>query len=495
MENQLGLAVAALLLIPSVLFLLINSFKNSKKYKNLPPSPPSLPVIGHLHHLGTELPHRALQKLAKKYGPLMHLRLGNVLAIVVSSREGAKELLKSRDPLCADRPESIGSEIMWYDYRDIIFSPYNDYWRQMRKICMIELLSTKNVRSFSSIRQDEALKMIESIRATSGQPVNFTETILAFTCAITCRTAFGKVMTGRHTLSELLKKAAAMAAGYELADLFPALSLFSMNKYKLLKMRREMDSILDVIVEEHELKQRGEFGGEDIVDVLLRLKQTGDLQFPIERDNIKAVIFDVFSAGSETSSTTVDWAMAELMQNPRVMAKVQAELREAFKGKKEIDESDIQSLNYLKLVIKETLRLHPPFPMLLRATREESELNGYTIPHKAKIIVNNWAMGRDPEYWHEPESFQPERFETISKDFLGNNFEYLPFGAGKRICPGLHFGLANVELPLAQLLYHFDWKFPQGMTAKDIDLTETEGLALSRKNGLFIVPTTYNPSS
>ncbi|KAK4382536.1 cytochrome [Sesamum angolense] len=490
-----------LLLLSSFIFFLIKLWKKSespRKYEKLPPSPPKLPVIGHLHHLVGGLPHHALRRVAQKYGPVLHLQLGEVSAVVISSREATKEVVKVQDPACADRPESIGSKIMWYDYTDIAFSPYNEYWRQMRKICILELLSAKNVKSFGSIRQDEVSRLVKSLRSSSGEAVNLTEKVFAFTSSITCRAAFGKVMRDRDALIAMLKKAVTMAGGFELADLFPSFKLLhvlSWNKYKLLRMRRKLDTILDVIVEEHKLKQSGEFGGEDIVDVLLRMQKNGELEFPITNDNIKAVIFDMFSAGTETSSTTIDWAMAELMRNPGVMAKVQAEVRQAFKGKTKVEESDVQALKYLKLVIKETFRLHPPIPLLPRACRDECKVNGYSIPLKSKVMINIWAMGRDPEYWHQPETFQPERFENSSTDFLGNSFEYIPFGAGRRICPGMNFGLANVELPLAQLLYHFDWKMPAGMSADDIDMTEAEGIAVSRKNGLFLVPTVYNPSN
>ncbi|KAL3844098.1 hypothetical protein ACJIZ3_001501 [Penstemon smallii] len=496
MEIQLLFNFTALLLFSSFIFLLIKSWKkpnSPNKYKNLPPSPPKLPVIGHLHHLVGGLPHHGLARVAKKYGPILHLQLGEVSAVVISSREATKEVVKVQDPACADRPESIASKIMWYDYTDIAFSPYNEYWRQMRKICILELLSAKNVKSFGSIRQDEVSRLIKSIQ--SGEAIDLTEKIFAFTSSITSRAAFGKVMRDRDTLIAMLKKGVSMAGGFELADLFPSFKLFhvlSWNKNKLLKMRGKLDSILDLILDEHKLKQSGEFGGEDIVDVLIRMQKNGELQFPITNNNIKAVIFDMFSAGTETSSTTIDWAMAELMRNPRAMTKVQAEVRQAFKGKEGVvEESDVQSLKYLKLVIKETFRLHPPIPLLPRACRDECTVGGYSIPLKSKVMINIWSMGRDPEYWHEPENFEPERFENTSTDFMGNNFEYIPFGAGRRICPGMNFGLANVELPLAQLLYNFDWKMPNGMTPSDIDMTEAEGIAVSRKNGLFLVPTAF----
>ena len=203
---------------------------------------------------------------------------------------------------------------------------------------------------------------------------------------------------------------------------------------------------------------------------------------------------DVFAGGTETSSTTVEWAMSEMIRNPGVMAKAQSEIRNAFRGKNTIEETDIQRLQYLRSVIKETLRLHPPIPMLIpRECREECEIDGYIIPVKTRVLVNAWAIGRDPEYWDDAESFKPERFENSSIDFNGSHFEYLPFGAGRRICPGIAFGLANVELPLALLLYHFDWRLPNGLDSNDLDMTETVVITASRANNLRLLATIYDP--
>ncbi|GFQ04362.1 cytochrome p450 71d13 [Phtheirospermum japonicum] len=488
------------LLFSSFIFLLIITklWKKTKRYQNLPPSPPTLPVIGHLHHLLGGLPHHALRRVTQKYGPVVHLRTGQVSVVVISSRQAAKEVLKNQDPACADRPQSIGLKIMWYNYTNIAFSPYNEYWRQMRKICILELLSAKNVRSFGSIRQDEASCLLRSLR--SGEAVDLTAKINTFISSITCRATFGKVVRDREALLAMLKKAVVMAGGFDVADFFPSSNLLyalSWNRHKLLRMRRKVDAILDGILEEYKLKQSGDqLGSEDILDVLLRMQKNEELEFPITNDTIKAVIFDMFSAGTETSSTLLDWTMAELMRNPRVMAKAQADIREAFKGKKTIEESDIHALKYLKLVIKETLRLHPPSPLLLRACRDECKANGYSIPLKSKVLVNIWSMGRDPEYWPEPETFRPERFENSTVDFLGNHFEFIPFGSGKRICPGINFAFANVELPLALLLYHFDWEMPKGMKAPDdIDMTEVAGISALRKVHLFLVPIAYEPST
>ncbi|KAG8375472.1 hypothetical protein BUALT_Bualt10G0103400 [Buddleja alternifolia] len=297
MEIQLPFSLTTLVLFSSFMFLLSKIWKKSKSpkiYEKLPPSPPKLPVIGHIHHLVGGLPHQALARVTKKFGPFLHLQLGEISMVVVSSRETAKEVLKVQDPACADRPESIGSKIMWYDAKDMVFSPYNEFWRQLRKICILELLSAKNVKSFGSIRQDEVSRLIKSVRSSSGEAVNLTEKIFGFTSSITCRAAFGKVMRDRDTVITMLKNAVSVAGGFELADLFPSnklLNALSWNKHKLLRMRRKLDTILDDIIEEHKLKQSGEFGGEDIVDVMIRMQQNGELKFPITNENIRAIIF------------------------------------------------------------------------------------------------------------------------------------------------------------------------------------------------------------
>jgi cytochrome P450 len=188
--------------------------------------------------------------------------------------------------------------------------------------------------------------------------------------------------------------------------------------------------------------------------------------------------------------------MSEMMRNPRVLMKAQAQIRQAFKGKTKIQDNDIQDLSYLKSVIKETLRLHPPAALLMpRECREACEIDGYDIPVKTQVFVNAWAIGRDPAYWHDAESFIPERFDNSSIDYKGtNNFEFIPFGAGRRMCPGISFGLVNTELPLAQLLYHFDWKLPGKMKPEDLDMTEAFGGIVERKNHLHLIPTSFSPA-
>nr|XP_027083624.1 premnaspirodiene oxygenase-like [Coffea arabica] len=295
-----------------------------------------------------------------------------------------------------------------------------------------------------------------------------------------CRAAFGRVSKDNYeAVLPLIKELTSLSGTFDISDL-----------------------VLDCIIDKHidNLAKTetaiGESDQEDLIDVLLRVKESGDLHFPITNSIIKAVIIDVFSGGIETSTTTVEWAMSELIRNPRVMVKAQSEIRKAFIAKRTIEETDIQELKYLKSVIKETLRLHPPIPMLIPGEcRRETEIDGYIIPIKTRVIINAWAIGRDLEYWDDPECFRPERFENSSIDFNGTHFEYIPFGAGRRICSGISFGLANVELPLALLLYHFDWKLPNGLKPCDLDVTETMGVTAPRKNHLHLYDASLDASA
>ncbi|KAM4077682.1 hypothetical protein ACJW30_12G157700 [Castanea mollissima] len=506
MAHQLSLAFTTFLILLSLFWLLkvCRRIKPQKKVQELPPGPRKLPLIGNLHNLIGSLPHHALQQLAGEHGPLMHLQLGEISAIVVSSPRLAREVMQTHDLAFAQRPEILAPKIISYGGSDIAFSPYGDYWRQMRKVCMLELLSAKRVKSFSSLREEEISNLIESIHSSSGSPINFTEKICFLTSSIVCRTAFGTKCKDQDEFTLLTRDSAALAGGFDIADLFPSkkfLHVVSGLKFKLEKIHGKVDKILDKIINDHRENPmsaetgKDELWKEDLVDVLLRLQLSGSLEFPITTNNIKVVILDMFAAGTDTSSTVIDWAMSEMMRQPRVLEKAQAEIRRAFNGKKQFHEKDIQNLSYLKLVIKETLRLHPPVAMLLpRECREPCEIDGYEIPLKTKVIVNAWAIGRDPALWHDAESFIPERFANSSIDFNGTHLEYIPFGAGRRMCPGITFGMVNVELPLAQLLYHFDWELPGRMRPEDLDMTEFFGAVVRRKNNLYLVAAPYSPS-
>ncbi|XP_027342819.1 cytochrome P450 71D9-like [Abrus precatorius] len=472
--------------------------KKSDSTPNLPPGPWKLPVIGNIHNLaGSSLPHHRLRDLAAKYGPLMYLKLGEVPTIVVSSSKYAREVLKTHDLTFASRPIVLAPKIMGYDSLDIAFAPYGDYWRQLKKIFALELLCSKRVQSFQPIREEVFSNFIKRVASEEGSPINLTEEVMSALFTTTSRTAVGKKCRHHEKLIEVVKDATEVAGGFDLADLYPSakwLQHISGTKSRLEKLHQKADNILQMIISEHrEFKSRakeeqGEEVGEALLDVLLKG------EFCLSDDSIKAQIWDIFGGGSDTSSVTITWAMAEMIRNPSIMKRVQAEVREVFKKEGKPNESGLENLKYLKCVVKETLRLHPPGPLLLpRECGQACEIKGYHIPMKSKVMVNVWAIARDPEHWNEPERFYPERFMESSIDYRGNNFEFLPFGSGRRMCPGLTFGVLNVEYALALLTYHFDWKLPNGMKSEDLDMSEVFGITVRQKDDLVLIPKTFHP--
>ncbi|KDP36253.1 hypothetical protein JCGZ_09818 [Jatropha curcas] len=487
------------------IFIALRIWKKSKSNStlNLPPGPKKLPLIGNIHNLAGYLPYHRLRDLSNEYGPIMHLQLGEINSIVVSSPELAKEVMKTHDINFAYRPFVLAGDIVSYKCKDIAFAPYGEYWRQLRKMCSLELLTAKRVQSFKSIREEEGSKLLQSISSSSGSPVNFSKMTSSLTYSIISRAAFGKVCQGEEVFVPAVVKLTEAGRSISLADVYPSVKLFntfSVVRRNVEKIHSEVDKIVENIVKEHKERKRVEDIGmkskeeEDLVDVLLKFQENGDVDSSLSDESVKAVILDMFIAGSDTSSTTLEWAMSEMMKNPSIMEKAQAEVRKVFGSKGKVDEAGLHELSYLKLVIKETLRLHPPVPLLLpRENKENVVIEGYDIPAKSKVVVNAWAIARDPKYWDEAERFYPERFINSSIDFKGANFEFIPFGAGRRMCPGMIFGLASVELPLAQLLYHFDWKLPGGQKPEDLDMSEDLGGTATRSNALYLIPTPYIP--
>lgn len=424
----------------------------------------------------------------------MHLQLGEVSTVIVSTPEAAKEIMRTHDSIFAFRPLLLAPDIISYGGAGIAFAPYGDYWRQMRKICGSVLLNSKRVESFQSIREEEVLHLLEFIRANIGLPINLGEQIFSMTYGMTARVAFGNKCKEHEALITAVREGAEATGGFAVADVFPSvkiLHVISGMRPKLEKIHRELDKILENIVKDHKAsKSKGKDRANDLLSVLLNLQELGDLEVPLTNDHIKAVMLDIFTAGSETSSSTVEWAMSEMVKTPRVMEKAQAEVRQVFGAKGNVDETSLQQLKFLKAVIKETLRLHPPIPLLLpKECSESCEINGYGIPVKTKVIVNAWAIGRDPKHWTEAETFYPERFIDSSIDYRGANFEFIPFGGGRRICPGIAFATPNIELPLAQLLFHFNWKLPED----GLDMTENFGATVRKKKELHLIPAPYYP--
>ncbi|PKU79001.1 premnaspirodiene oxygenase-like [Dendrobium catenatum] len=496
MESPLLSILLPFILCTLLLILLIKklTLHQTSNPTNFPPGPWKLPIIGNLHQLLGKHPHRRLHDLAKSYGPLLHLRLGEINLIVITSSEFVRDIFKTHDLKFASRPKLMAGKIILYNYADLGLAPYGNTWSKLRKICTVELFSLKRVMSFKYIREEEGNNLVEKIMTAKRSPVNLSEMFLSLTNVTIARAAFGKGSSQQKRFLLAIKKMYDYFSGFNVIDLFPSWSFvgeISGLRHGMEKVHKEMDGILNEIIEEHEMKKSDEDDiNEDLVDVLLRIKRNGEMDLSLTMENVKAVILDLFLAGSDPSSTTLVWAMTELIRHPKVMQKAQLEVRKALNGKIRIEEGDMHKLPYINQVIKETLRLHPPGPLLVpRLCCETIELAGYTIPVESRVVINVWAMMRDPKYWEDPEIFQPERFEEKAIDLSVTNFEFTPFGGGRRICPGMSFALASMELWLAQLLFYFDWELPGGRSPHELDVEEAFGLTLTRKNDLCLVAT------
>ncbi|CAL5441236.1 unnamed protein product [Camellia sinensis] len=454
----------------------------STDHKNLPPpSPPKLPIVGNLHQLGL-FPHCSLRSLAQKYGPLMQLHFGSVPVLVVSSAVAAREIMKTHDLAFSSRPKTSIATRLTYNSKDVGFSPYGEYWRQVRSICVLHLLSNRRVQSFRNVREEETALMIE----------------------VALGRKYGGTKGGRR-FKELLVMVGELLGAFNEGDYIPWLAW--MNRIngldaKVESVFKEVDEFLEGVVEEHvDRRQRqgsdsvhiGSESKHDFVDLLLQIQQENTAGPPIHRDTIKALILDMFGAGTDTIFTTMEWTMAELLKHPQIMKKLQNEVRKIGKGKLNITEDDLENMYYLRAVIKESLRMHPPVPLLVpRESIQDAKVMDYDIVAGTQVIVNAWAIARDPLSWEDPEEFRPERFLNSSIDFKGHNFEFIPFGAGRRGCPGILFAMNVDELALASVVHKFNLSLPDGVSGKDLDMTEAAGSTIHKKNPLIVVPTPYS---
>ncbi|KAE8009552.1 hypothetical protein FH972_005983 [Carpinus fangiana] len=462
----------------SLLFFIsfLYAFKRIRSGKpNLPPSPPKLPIIGNLHQLGT-LPYRSLHALSNKYGPLMFLNLGHTPTLVVSSGDMAREMLKTHDVVFSNRPKITAANALLYGCTDVGFSPYGEYWRQARRICVLELLSLKRVQSFQYVREEEIEVLMKKIRksCSKGNSVDLSKMLMATSNNIVSRCVLGKTFEeeeGKSTFEHLSRRIMVHLGAFCFGDFFPFLGWIDVLTGFIPSLKatfRELDALFDQAIEEHKT---------------------------FETDDDERKDLDMFVGGTDTTSTTLEWLMAELIKHPNVMKRAQEEVRRVVGKKSKIDVNDINQMHYLKCILKETLRLHPPVPLSVpRETSTSVKFRGYDIPQKTRVFLNIWAIQRDPTLWERPEEFLPERFKDTAVDFNRQEFEFIPFGGGRRRCPGLTFGVASIEYVTANILYWFDWRLPSGSAReKDLDMSEVNGLTVSKKIPLFLVPTLHSP--
>ncbi|WJX88756.1 hypothetical protein P8452_70808 [Trifolium repens] len=477
----------------------------SKTNLNQLPFPPKLPIIGNLHQLGT-LPHRSLRDLSLKYGNMMLLQLGQKPnpTLVVTSADVAMEIMKNHDKVFSNRPQHIAPKILLYGCTEVGFGLYGKIWKQKRKLCVGELLNMKSVQLSYPIREEEVEELVNKLREASSNDecVNLSEMIISTINNIVCICALGRKYeeASEGSLKVLARKVMIYLQAFVVGDYFPSLSWIDVLSGKIRDIKdtfQALDGFFDQVIEERlalKKMENNQFKKKGFVDILLQLQEDGMLGFEFSNNDIKGLLMDMFVGATDTTSATLEWTISELMRNPTVMKKVQEEVRRVVGNKSKVEENDINEMHYLKCVVKESLRLHPATPLMApRETISSVNLNGYDIPEKTMVFVNSWAIQRDPKNWENPEEFMPERFENNIVNFIGQDFQFIPFGFGRRGCPGMHFGVTTVEYVLASLLYWFNWKLPTetNLGKQDIDMNEVFGLVTTKKEPLHLKPIAF----
>ncbi|OMP02204.1 Cytochrome P450 [Corchorus capsularis] len=495
---------------PRVFFTLVGLFavlwyswtfiKSSKGKPPSPPGPRGLPLVGNLPFLQPEL-HSYFADLARTYGPVVKLQLGSKIGILVTSPSAAREVLKDQDIIFANRDVPVAGMIATGG-RDIVWNPYGPEWRMLRKVCVLKMLSNSTLDKVYSLRRKEVRDTVSYLNSKAGSAVNISEQMFLTILNVVTNMLWGGTFEGdarasigaefRHAISEVTE----ILGLPNVSDFFPVLAPLDLQGLmkRMGKPVEKLNGIIEKIIDQRLKLEQSESGStsstgefKDFLQFLIQLKDEEDSNPPMTMNHIKALLLDMVVGGSDTSSNSIEFTMAEVINKPEVMRKAQQELDEVVGKDNIVEESHIHKLPYLLAIMKESLRLHPVLPLLVpHRPTEACTVGGYAIPKDCRVFVNAWAIHRDPSVWENPQEFNPERFLNSKWDFSGSDFNYFPFGSGRRICAGIAMAERMVLYSVATLLHSFDWEVPEG---KKLDLTEKFGIVLKLENPLVAIPT------
>ncbi|XP_077224286.1 strychnine-10-hydroxylase-like isoform X2 [Tasmannia lanceolata] len=443
--------------------------------------------------------------MADNSGPAFTIRLGMERAVVVNTWELAKECFTTNDKVLASRPRSAVGKYMGYDFAMIGYAPYGPYWRELRKIAMLEFLSNRKVEALMPVRTmevDLCIKDLYGLRDQNpGLPVKvemkqkFEDfTFNALLMMIARKRYFGKSVGSdegearqfqhaMHSLSDL-------RGVFVLSDFIPLMKWIDIQgcKKAMKRIAESLDSIVVGWIEEHRRSRKSESednSEHDFIDVMLSVLENVQLPGYDTDTIIKATSLALILAGTHTTSVTLTGVLSLLLKNPHILKKAQDELDIHVGKDRQVEESDIKNLVYLQAIVKETMRLYPAAPLALpHLAMEDCDVGGLHIPAGTRVLVNIWKLQRDPRVWSDPHEFQPERFLTSHKEVeaRGQHYEFIPFGTGRRACPGTSFALHVMHLMLARLLQSFDLETQSGMT-------ESLGLTIPKATPLEVLLT------
>ncbi|KAL5847315.1 hypothetical protein ACOSQ3_010839 [Xanthoceras sorbifolium] len=483
------------------LFLLKLFLQKHANTKKTPPTPPGLPFIGHLHMLKQPL-HKTLHQISEKYGHVFSLQFGTRKVLVVSSPSAVEECFTKNDIIFANRPRSLAGKHLNYNYSTIGFASYGDLWRNLRRFTTLELFYTSRLAMFSGIRIEEVRLVVKQIfQDASDQDlkVELSSKFMDVAFNIMLRLIAGKRYYGKDIVDEEAKQFRdimweyqQLSASSNLVDFLPLLRWvdFQRVESRMIKLKKKIDYFMELLLKEHRTRRsksalqlndqsdtdKGEMK-KTLIDVKLSLQEKEpELYTDL---NIKAVILAMLIAGTETSSSTMDWAMALLLNHPEKLERVVAEMDAKVGFDHLLVESELEKLNNLQNVITETLRLYPPAPLLLpHESAEDCTVCGYDVPQGTMLFANLWTLQRDPKLWVDAERFMPERFDGGE---ISEGYKLIPFGAGRRICPAAAFGRRVVGLGLGALLQCFEWN---RVGKEDVNMEEKSALTNPRAQPL-----------
>ncbi|XP_019100303.1 PREDICTED: cytochrome P450 76A1-like [Camelina sativa] len=505
-------------LFTSIIALLIyvTCLLHTKSRTRLPPGPNPWPVIGNMFQLAGSPPHHSLTKLSRRHGPIMTLRLGSMLTVVISSSEVAREIFKKHDAALAGRKIYEAMKGRKSSDTSLITAQYGAYWRMLRRLCTTQFFVTRRLDAMSDVRSKCVEQMLRFVKEGGQNGEYCTKTIdVGRYFFLMAFNLIGNLMFSRDLLDADSKrgseffyhtgKVMEFAGKPNVADFFPLLRFLDpqgIRRKTQFHVEKAFEIAGEFIRERSEVRER-EGSNEktkDYLDVLLEFRGGDgvDQEEPcsFSARDINVIVFEMFTAGTDTTTSTLEWALAELLHNPRTLTKLQTELRTYFKSpNQKLQEEDISNLPYLSAVIMETLRLHPPLPFLVphKAISTCHIFGKYTIPKETQVLVNVWAIGRDPKTWIDPVMFKPERFisDPNPRDFKGQDFEFLPFGSGRRMCPALPLASRILPLAIGSMVRSFDWALENGVNAEEMDMGERIGITLKKAVPLEAIPIPY----
>ncbi|XVF55626.1 hypothetical protein PTKIN_Ptkin06aG0051500 [Pterospermum kingtungense] len=486
-----------------VAFATMNWFHRSGQ---LPPGPRRWPVVGNIFQLSREPPHLIITKLARQHGPIMTLWFGSMCNVVISSEEVAREMFKNHDAELAGRKIYESMKGSYGTEGSIVTAPYGSKWRMLRRLCTMEFFVSSRLDAMMDVRRKCVHQMLEFIEVESNHgtnPVDVGKFFFLMSFNLIGNLIFSKDLldpkseTGADFFYHS-RKVLEFAAKPNVADYIPILKRFDpqgiqrMTHFHLEHAFRIAGEFIKERIETMENGCNQKKTKKDYLDVLLEFHGDG-IEEPssFSPTTVNIIVCEMFMAGTDTTTGTLEWAMSELLHNPTKLEKLQAELRSTIGPIKKLEEKDIENLPYLTAVIKETLRLHPPLPFLVpHVAMTTCKMLGYTIPKETQVLVNVWAIGRDPNSWDDPLVFKPERFlEPNNKiDYKGQHFGFIPFGSGRRICPAMPLASRVLPHALGSLLHSFDWTLADGLKPEDMDMTGEMSITLRKSVPLNVVP-------